>query len=128
MSTPHASFDVATEGDVTIVTMKELRLIEPPVTDKFYGELLSYLKTDGASSTRLILSFEKVLFVSSNFLGILRRVLKYATETKRQLRLSDMSAGIREVFRVTGLARLFKIFPTAAEARDAPWDRCRQPA
>ncbi|MBN1852501.1 MAG: STAS domain-containing protein [Pirellulales bacterium] len=68
---------------------------------------------------KVILDFRSVEFMSSSFLGTLIQFNKRCKEYKAKLKLCNISANIREVFRITKLDKIFAIEKDEESARAA---------
>ncbi len=79
------------------------------------GDALGQL-VDSSPRPRVLICFENVEHLSSAALGALITVSNRVKARDGQLRLSDISDQILEVFRITRLDRLFEIHGTADEA------------
>jgi anti-sigma B factor antagonist len=82
------------------------------------GEQLTAL-IDKEDHPGLVISFAAVDHLSSAALGTLITINNKVKQKGGQLRLSDINPQIYEVFLITKLNKLFKIFPTAKEAQDS---------
>lgn len=82
------------------------------------GEQLTAL-VDREERPKLILSFGSVDHLSSAALGTLITLNNKVKLKDGQLRLSDINPQIYEVFQITRLNKLFKIFPGVKEALDS---------
>lgn len=96
------AFVVEVGGEVDVSTSPRLR-------DELVG-----LVNGGA--TRLVVSLEGVEFIDSTGLGVLVGVLKRIRNREGTLRLVCSQAGVMRVFTITGLEKVFEIFPTLDEA------------
>ena len=68
---------------------------------------------------RLIISFAAVDHLSSAALGTLITINNKIKQKSGQLRLSDINPQIYEVFNITKLNKLFRIYNTVQEARES---------
>ena len=82
------------------------------------GEQLATL-VDKEERPRIIISFASVDHLSSAALGTLITINNKVKNKGGQLRLSDINPQIYEVFTITKLNKLFKIFPTVREAQES---------
>ena len=105
------------KGEIRIISIDEVRLIDGPALDQCYREIMDVLgKTEESC---VLLHFGRVTFMSSSALGMLIRLSKRCKEYKIALKLSNISPDIREVFTITGLDKVFDIHADAAGAMDA---------
>ena len=79
------------------------------------GNTLNVL-IDENENPRLLLDFNTVDHLSSAALGMLINVNNRVKQQSGQLRLADIRPQIMEVFEITKLNKLFRIYPTRAEA------------
>ena len=79
------------------------------------GQTLDSL-IDEAVNPKLLLDFSNVEHLSSAALGMLINANNKVKQKNGQLRLSSIREQILEVFVITKLNRLFKIFPTREDA------------
>ena len=107
---------------ISVVLAKDTRIVEF-VNNKILdegniAEIGSTLNAliDEQERPRILLDFSAVDHLSSAALGMLINTNKRIKERNGQLRLSCIKAQIFEVFKITKLDRLFKIFPTREEA------------
>jgi anti-sigma B factor antagonist len=82
------------------------------------GEQLSAL-VEREEKPKIIISFAAVDHLSSAALGTLITINNKVKNKMGQLRLSDINPQIYEVFLITKLNKLFKIYPTVKEAQDS---------
>lgn len=109
---PHVS--VKNSGEVRIVEFADRKIIEELFISEI-GEELSRVVA-GMSDVKMLLSFKNVEHLSSAALGMLITLHKQVAEKKGQLKLSDITPQIYEVFKITRLNKLFSIYGTAREA------------
>jgi len=109
---PHVK--VRDSGGIKVVEFTDRKILEELSIHEI-GEELSRV-VDGASSLKMLLSFQNVDHLSSAALGMLINLNKQVSAKGGQLKLSDISAPIFEVFKITRLNRLFNIYPTVADA------------
>ncbi|MEM1012247.1 MAG: STAS domain-containing protein [Planctomycetota bacterium] len=74
---------------------------------------------DASEKPRLLLDFEAVEHLSSAALGMLINANNRIREKNGQLRLCNIRRQIMEVFTITKLDTLFKIFPDRPSARES---------
>jgi anti-sigma B factor antagonist len=78
-----------------------------------YKEGITALFND---SNTFVLSFKDVVYMNSSGLREIIDLLKQSNKVKKELRLTEMSKDIREMFSFTGLDKVFKIYNTMNEA------------
>lgn len=82
------------------------------------GEQLTSL-IEKEDKPRIIISFAAVDHLSSAALGTLITINNKVKQKGGQLRLSDINPQIYEVFLITKLNKLFRIYPTIKDAQDS---------
>ena len=82
------------------------------------GEQLSAL-VEKEERPKIIISFAAVDHLSSAALGTLITINNKVKQKGGQLRLSDINPQIYEVFLITKLNKLFRIYPTVKDAEES---------
>jgi anti-sigma B factor antagonist len=97
------------EEKAVIVTFTDEKILE----ERDIAELQDSLNgiIEQADKINLVLDFSTVKFLSSAVLGLLIRVSKKVYEREGQLRLSNISPRIYEIFKITRLTKIFDIYP-----------------
>lgn len=105
---------VSQQKDVRIVEFTNNRILD----EANIAEIGATLKTlvEEQANPKLLLDFSNVDHLSSAALGMLINTNNGVRQRNGQLRLSNIKPQILEVFVITKLNKLFKIFPTRAEA------------
>lgn len=93
-------------GDV-VITFKDTRLVDEDHIRELEETIIQIAETE--PGTNMTLDFKKVQFMSSSALGFLIKLQKSITIGRGTLKLRNMSKQIFEVFRITGLNKIFKI-------------------
>jgi anti-anti-sigma factor len=106
-----------TKGEINIIAIDEVRLMDEVVLDQCYREIVDVLNKTEESYA--LLHFGRVTFMSSSALGMLIRVHKKCKEFKIALKLCNISPDIREVFKITGLEKVFDIHEDVDHAMNA---------
>jgi len=114
MAESQAHLTIKNSGGVRVVQFADRKILEE-ISISEIGEELTQL-VDDLDDIKLLLSFKNVEHLSSAALGMLITLNKHVKEKKGQLRLSDISPQIYEVFKITRLNKLFNIYATAQEA------------
>jgi anti-sigma B factor antagonist len=96
------------DGEVLVITYNEARILDEMVIQQIQEELLAILR--GTWETSIVVDFRNVRFLASAALGVLVRVNKKVKEAKRTMKLCNLSPENRQVFKVTGLEKIFEIF------------------
>jgi anti-sigma B factor antagonist len=99
--------DVKKVADVTIATTLDMKLNDD-LSIQEWGDQLIALFDDGACK-KLLVSFERVLFMSSSALRALITLNKKVKEVKAALVLCGIDDNIMEAFRITRLDSVFQI-------------------
>ena len=105
---------VTQHKDVRIVEFTNNRILDEANIAEI-GQTLTAL-IEERTAPKLLLDFSTVDHLSSAALGMLINANNKIRETNGQLRLTNIKVQILEVFKITRLDKLFKIFPTRAEA------------
>jgi anti-sigma B factor antagonist len=117
-STPTAPrLKVTRVGDVVQVEFLTRKILDEANIAEI-GEQLSAL-VEKEDKPRMIISFAAVDHLSSAALGTLITINNKVKNRGGQLRLSDINPQILEVFLITKLNKLFRIYPTVKEAQDS---------
>ncbi|TWU33002.1 STAS domain-containing protein [Novipirellula artificiosorum] len=107
----------AVEG-VPIVTLTATKYIDRLLIQETQDELLDYIRS--AAPKRLVISFEEVQSISSEFITTMLRCSEYVRSEEGELRLSCMSPVVRMAFKVTNLdGTLLGIAETNIKAIDS---------
>jgi anti-sigma B factor antagonist len=72
---------------------------------------------DGCTVT--IVDLDRVGFIDSSGLGVLVGSLRRAREASGDLRIVSSHDAVVKIFRITGLDRVFPVYPTLSEAQGA---------
>jgi anti-sigma B factor antagonist len=97
---------VATSGEVDAYSAPELR-----------GELVAALAPP--SATLLVVDLSRTTFLDSSALGALVGGLKRAREQDKRLVVVVPLGGVRRIFEITSLDRVFDLYETLGEALEA---------
>ena len=108
------NFDIKTEqltGDTYVISLTgEVDLYTAP---EFKQQLLEVI-SQGA--TQVIVDFTNTTFIDSTTLGVLVGGVKRLRSADGQLSLVCSDRNITKIFEITGLDRVFTIYPTRDEA------------
>ena len=105
------------KGEIRIISIDEARLVEGTAMEQCYREIVEVL--DKTEESCVVLHFGPVAFMSSSALGMLVRVHKKCKEYKIALKLCNITPDIRQVFKITGLDKLFDIHDDVSQAIDS---------
>lgn len=95
------------QAEIRILAIDETRLVEGPAIEQCFREIIEAV--DKCEESCVALHFGRVSFMSSAALGALVRVHKKCKEYKIDLKLCNIARDIRQVFKITGLERVFDI-------------------
>ena len=110
-----APIKLTRDGELTIVEFNVRKLLEENEIADVGRQLTSYIESQ--LKPKIIISFAGVDHLSSSALGTLITVNYKVRERDGQLRLCSINPQIYEVFLITKLNKLFRIFPTMEEAK-----------
>ena len=105
---------VTRQKDIKIVEFTNSRILDEANIADIGGTLTSLIEE--VEHPKLVLDFSTVDHLSSAALGMLINANNKVKERNGQLRLTSIKPQIMEVFVITKLNKLFKIFPGRAEA------------
>jgi anti-sigma B factor antagonist len=114
MSEQAPPVSVIDEKNVRIVEFTNNKILDEANIAEIGGTLNALI--DENDQPRLVLDFTTVDHLSSAALGMLINANNRIKQRNGQLRLANIKPQIFEVFRITKLDRLFRIYPTRAEA------------
>ena len=104
-------------GEILVVFIDQVRLVDTAAIEQCYREIAELV--DKSEERNVLLHFGRVAFLSSSALGMLIRLKKKCLGYKVALKLCNISPDIYEVFKITGLNKVFDIYADAAEAKEA---------
>jgi len=105
------------KGEIRVIAIDEVRLVDEMALDQCFREIMEVLGK--IEESHVVLHFGRVTFMSSSALGMLIRVNKKCKEFKIDLKLCNIAPDIREVFRITGLEKVFDIHEDVEQALKA---------
>ena len=114
MASEDSRLRVSVEDGVTHIDFIDRNILDE-ANIKAIGEDLAQI-IESSENPKLVISFANVDHLSSAALGQLISVNSKVREHSGQLRLSDISPQIYEVFAITKLNKLFEIHETSAKA------------
>ncbi len=94
---------------VTVVHFLDKRILDEPTIQAIAEQLFSLV--DDSGKRELLLNFSNVEYLSSAALGKLINLHKKLTGLQGRLAMCHVIPQIYEVFTITKLDRIFKIFP-----------------
>lgn len=110
---PMSRIDTKKVGDVTVAVCRDMKLNDDLVIQEWCDQLLDLIEKNGV--TRLLVNFERVLFMSSSALRALIMLNRKAKELNILLVLCSIDDNIMEAFRITRLDTVFQIQKTEAD-------------
>lgn len=114
MADEHSHLTVSMKDSVHIAEFADRKILEELSITEIEQELMSVV--DGQANIQLLVSFTNVEHLSSAALGMLIKLNSKVEELGGTLRLSDITPQIFEVFKITGLNKLFKIHESKDQA------------
>ena len=114
MSETSPPLAVIQEKDIRIVEFTNNKILDEANIAEIGATLNALI--DETEHPRLLLDFASVDHLSSAALGMLINANNRIKQRNGQLRLANIKSQIFEVFRITKLDRLFRIYGTRAEA------------
>ncbi len=110
------NFDISTEqldGDAYVISLAgEVDLYTAP---EFKAQLLDVI---GKGGKQVVVDFTDTTFIDSTTLGVLVGGVKRLRTNDGELSLVCNDRNITKIFEITGLDRVFTIYPTRGEAID----------
>ena len=91
------------------VLLKEANLVE---ADRFKNELINLIDQGNKA---LVVSFEKVDYIDSSFLGALVSALKYAMSLKADIAVAKLNKDIYNLFHLIRMDKVFKVYNSLPE-------------
>jgi anti-anti-sigma factor len=103
-----------TSGDILTICLTDAKILDAAIIDQIHQDITKILgETD---KRNVILDFRDVKFLSSAALGMLILVNKMCKEYKINLKLCNIEPDIAQIFKITGMNKVFKIYKTAEDA------------
>ena len=101
-------------GDILTVVLTDAKILDTAQIDEIHQEMVKILGE--IKERNMLLDFREVKFLSSAALGMLILVNKSCKERKINLKLCNIEADIAQIFKITGMNRVFSICKTSADA------------
>jgi anti-anti-sigma factor len=101
-------------GDILTICLTDARILDTAIIDQIHQEMTKILGE--TQQGNVILDFSEVKFLSSAALGMLILVKKMCKEYKINLKLCNIEPDIAQIFKITGINKVFKIYKTAEDA------------
>jgi anti-sigma B factor antagonist len=112
---PHIT--VMDADGVRVVRFSDRKILDELAITQISDELTKLV--EGTIGIRLLVSFKDVEHLSSAALGVLIKLNNDVNNAGGRLKLSDITPRIFEVFRITGLNRIFDIYETTGRALES---------
>ena len=107
-------FTAEPSGKVTVITFQTETLMNAHDLDQIGAEIYGLIE-DGHHS-QILINFEKVMYVSSQAIGIIMAVRKkLAVIPKSRLVLCQVGPSVVQLLKITGLEKLLTIKPTTKD-------------
>lgn len=103
------------DGEVARIRFVDRNILEEAAIQQIGDEIARII--DRSNNPKVLISFQQVEHLSSAALGTLISINNRVKQKGGQLRLSDIDSHIYEVFVITKLDKLFRIYDTVEEAR-----------
>jgi anti-sigma B factor antagonist len=101
-------------GDILTIFLTDPKILDAPLIDQIHQDMLKIL---GETKQRnVVLDFREVQFLSSAALGMLILINKKCKEQKINLKLCNIKPEIAQIFKITGMNKVFAIYKTADDA------------
>ncbi|MDH3584027.1 MAG: STAS domain-containing protein [Phycisphaerae bacterium] len=107
-------FMVHRDGEVQMLEFVAGRLVDQRMIDRISRELEAMVERAGVP--KIVVSFDNVTSVSSGMIATLIGAQKKARAKQGGVRLAAIPAEIREVFKLTRIDNVIKIFDTPEQA------------
>jgi len=101
-------------ADIHIVEFMETNILDQLMIERIKEELLDLV--DRAGHPKIIISFDNVKHISSAMLGTLMAVNKRVKDAKGEVRLTGINDQLMDVFKLTRLDKVLKIFKSVEDA------------
>ena len=99
---------------VLVVYINEPKLLDERIITETSKELMTMV--DKAEQRMLLVNFQSVRFMSSAMLGKLVTLYKDCKKNKVNLKMSNVHKEITEIFKITKMDKLFKIYADESHA------------
>ena len=99
---------------VIIAYINEAKLLDERMIGEVGSELLAAMER--AENNMLLVNFQSVRFMSSSMIGKIVTLYKKCKENKINLKLSNISSEIMEVFQLMNLQKLLNIYSDESDA------------
>jgi anti-sigma B factor antagonist len=101
-------------GDVLVVYFNDAKILDESKINQIHTELCEMVSK--AESQKLLLNFQNVAFMSSAMIGKLILVYKKCKTDQVDLKFSNISPNIMEVFKIMKLNKMFEMHEDEGKA------------
>lgn len=108
------SLRCSSDSDILTIFLTDAKILDALAIEQIYQRMVGILEK--TEQRNVLLHFGAVKHMSSAALGMLIRVNKKCKEYKINLKLSNIDPEIAQVFKITGLDKVFAIYKTAEDA------------
>ena len=112
-------------GDVTVVTIKQARLLDETTIKMLGDELITLIERE--YKIKLLVDFSNVNYLSSAVLGKLISVHKKVKSTNGTLKFANLSIPLLEIFKITKLDTVFSIYSSTEKGMFSFRNQAMQP-
>jgi anti-sigma B factor antagonist len=102
---------------VIVAYVNQAKLLDERVIKEVAQELMGMM--DRAEERMLLVNFQHVRFMSSSMLGRLVTLYKDCKKNKINLKFCNVHKDIAEIFKITNMDKLFKIYSDENQAMQA---------
>ena len=106
------------EDGVLIVNFTDAKILDEARIQQIGAELMEMIAA-ASQNKKMLLNFQGVQFMSSAMIGKLVLLNKKAKTSEIDLKFSTISPNVLEVFKITRLNKVFKIYPDEEKALKA---------
>lgn len=105
---------IQTLRDVTVATVNDTAVVDAPRLEAMAAGL--YTLVDDRACKKLIIDFTKVKSLSSSAMSTLIELRKKIQAIKGSMVLCGLRPELQQLFKITGMNKLFDLYPTEQEA------------
>ena len=106
------------EEGVLIVNFTDAKILDEARIQQIGTELME-MNAAASQTKKMLLNFQGVQFMSSAMIGKLVLLNKKSKGAEVELKFCDISPNVMEVFKITRLNKVFKIYPDEEKALKA---------
>jgi anti-sigma B factor antagonist len=109
--------EIQQSGNITEVILLDKDVLDELTINEITDSIFAVV--EDKAPIKLVLNFKEVRHLSSSALGALIRINKRIEETQGAFRLSNIKSSLYDIFVITKLNKVFKIFDDAQSARES---------